>query len=129
MKSRFLVAGIVTAMMIFSIALPLFAKDLPKPFISDPKASEVKIDMKAFAFGYDPNDVTVYEGQKITIVITSTDIHHNFTLAAFNINVSLDKNTPTTVTFVADKVGEFLFKCNIPLHFKMKGVLKVLPKM
>ncbi len=106
-----------------------FAADMPKPYVADPKAKEVTIDMKAYRYAYDPGDITVYEGQKITLNITALDHKHGFKLDAFNINATLPQGEVTTVTFVADKVGEFPFHCSVfcgPGHFNMKGMITVL---
>jgi heme/copper-type cytochrome/quinol oxidase subunit 2 len=128
MKTRLLFAVALMAMVIGYAALPALSADAPKPFVADRAAKEVTIEMKAYKYAYDPGDITVYEGQKVTFVITATDRKHGFKLDAYNINVTLPQGEPTTVTFVADKVGEFPFKCSVfcgPGHFNMKGVLKV----
>ena len=109
-------------------AIPAFSAETPKPYVADPKAKEVTINMKAHKYAFDPGDITVYQGQKITLNITALDAKHGFKLDAFNINVTVPKGETMTVTFVADKTGEFPFKCSVfcgPGHFGMKGVLKV----
>jgi heme/copper-type cytochrome/quinol oxidase subunit 2 len=127
MKMKLLFAVLALAI-VFSGVLPAFSADAPKPFVADPKAKEVTIAMKAYRYAYDPGDITVYLGQKITLNITAIDAKHGFKMDTYNINVTAAKGETTTVTFVADKLGEFPFKCSVfcgPGHFGMKGVLKV----
>jgi cytochrome c oxidase subunit 2 len=125
-KLGFAVLLVMTALL-FS-AVGAYSADTPKPYVADPKAKEVTIDMKAYKYAYDPGDITVHKGQKITLNITAVDRKHGFKLDAYNINVTIPKGVVTTVTFVADKTGEFPFKCSVfcgPGHFNMQGVLKV----
>ena len=72
--------------------------------------------MKAYKYAFDPGDITVYEGQKITLNITSLDKKHGFKLDTYDINVTVVPGTVTTVTFVADKTGR------IPLQ--VLGILR-----
>ena len=128
MKKKLMIMAVLTLTVIVYGALPALSADAPKPFVADPKAKEVTITMSAYKYAFDPGDITVYEGQRVTIVITATDRKHGFKLDAFNIDVTLPQGEPTTVTFVADKVGEFPFKCSVFCglgHSDMKGVLKV----
>jgi len=70
----------------------------------------------------------VYKGQTITLNITTLDRKHGLKLDAYNINEVIEPGKVTTVTFVADKTGEFPFKCSVLCgtgHFNMNGVLKV----
>ena len=128
MKKRLILMSVLMMMVVAYAALPALSADAPKPFVADPAAKEVTITMSAYKYAFDPGDITVYEGQKITIVITATDRKHGFKLDAFNINATLPQGEPVTVTFVADKVGEFPFKCSVFCglgHTDMKGILKV----
>ncbi len=131
MKTKLLMTALFLAVAAIYTAMPAFSAEAPKPYVADPKAKEVTIDMKAYKYAYDPGDITVYQGQKITLNITAVDRKHGFKLDAFNINVTLPKGEVTKVTFVADKTGEFQFKCSSFCgfgHFNMKGVLKVVKR-
>lgn len=118
---------LIAAALVYA-ALPAYSAETPKPYVADPKAKEITIDMKAYKYAFDPGDITVYEGQKITLNITSLDKKHGFKLDTYDINVTVVPGTVTTVTFVADKTGQFPFKCSVFCgtgHTSMKGVLKV----
>jgi cytochrome c oxidase subunit 2 len=128
MKVKHMLTALLLVMAVMYGALPAFSAESPKPYVADPTAKEVTIAMKAYRYAFDPGDITVYEGQKITLNITAIDHKHGFKLDGYGINVVLPEGEVTTVTFVADKAGEFPFKCSVfcgPGHFGMKGVLKV----
>jgi heme/copper-type cytochrome/quinol oxidase subunit 2 len=129
MKTKSILAVLfVTAALLYTVT-GAYSADTPKPYVADPKAKEVTIDMKAYKYAFDPGDITVYQGQKITLNITAVDRKHGFKLDAYGINVTEVPGTITTVTFVADKIGEFPFKCSVfcgPGHFNMNGILKVI---
>jgi cytochrome c oxidase subunit 2 len=128
MKAKLILAALLFVTVIATSAIPAFSAETPKPYIADPKAREVTIDMKAYKYAFDPGDITVYKGQKITLNITAVDATHGFKLSDYGISEKLPRGETTTITFVADKTGTFTFKCSVfcgPGHFGMKGVLKV----
>ena len=86
------------------------------------------IDAKAFRYDFDPNPIIVNQGEKVKIVMTSTDTSHGFLLPDYNINVPLPVGRPTTIEFVADKQGSFPFLCSVFCgsgHGGMRGTLVV----
>src|SRR6516225_10396016 len=93
-----------------------------------PQAAGSEIKMTAKKYEFDPNVITVKNGERVKLVITALDHDHGFKLEAFKIDERLKKGIPTTVEFTADKVGTFPFECS---HFcgighgKMKGRLVV----
>lgn len=102
------------------------AKAEPKQEASGKAVREFSITAKRFEFV--PSMITVKKGDKVKLTITSTDTTHGFSLPDFNINKALEPNQPVDVEFVADKVGTFTFKCNVPCgsgHSSMKGTLIV----
>ncbi len=101
-----------------------------KEEIKSKESKEVlkEFTMTAKRFDFSPSTITVNKGDKVKITITSTDVAHGFSLPDFNINERLEPNQPVTVEFVADKVGTFTFRCNVPCgsgHSSMKGTLIV----
>ena len=86
------------------------------------------IQMKAFQFGFDPNPVVVVKGDKVKLVVTSTDVTHGFSIAEFGVNVRLFPGRPSIIDFTADKSGTFIFYCSVPCgagHRSMRGRLIV----
>ncbi len=78
-----------------------------------------------------PPRVTVKQGEKVTLRVTSFDVIHGFGLEDFGIeSKQIYPGTVTDITFVADKVGRFEFKCTIECgekHDDMVGELIVEP--
>ncbi len=88
-----------------------------------------------------PNELIVHQGDTVKLTIFNSDeMPHGFQLSTFNVDQALQSATAdsggnitpsrVTVTFTADQVGSFLFKCNIPCgagHDYMIGTFVVLP--
>ena len=92
----------------------------------DSKIKEFEITAKTFEFN--PDTIRVNKGDKVKLIIKSTDVTHGFEIKEYNIEEILYPNKPVTVEFIADKAGEFIFKCNIPCgsgHSIMAGKLIV----
>lgn len=78
-----------------------------------------------------PGAIRVTQGDTVRLRLTSADVVHGFALKAYGIE--LDKVYPgkvTTIEFVAQKPGTFLFTCTIVCsarHRGMEGELTVEP--
>ena len=84
--------------------------------------------MTAKKWVFDPSVITVKQGDKVRLKITSTDVTHGFALTEFNVKVDLVPGKEETVEFIADKKGEFTFFCSVMCgegHLDMKGKLVV----
>ncbi len=107
------------------VGFSLSATANPSP--PSPQGAE-EIRMTAKKYEFDPNVITVHQGEKVRLIITALDRDHGFELAAFGINQKLKKGVPTTVEFTADKAGTFTFRCSEFCglgHRRMKGKLVV----
>ena len=101
-------------------------QDLP-PLTSAAGGNE-EIKMTAKKYEFDPNVVTVKQGDHVKLIITSLDRDHGIKIAAFGIKERLKKGVPTTVEFTADKAGTFPFECSVECglgHHHMKGKVVV----
>ncbi len=77
---------------------------------------------------FDPNTVTVNEGDTVRLQIKSIDVTHGFNLPAFDVNKQLDPGKTVTVEFVAGRKGTFTFACSVSCgsgHGSMTGKLIV----
>ena len=86
------------------------------------------IDATAFRYDFVPNPIVVNQGERVKIIMTSTDVTHGFLLPDYKINTILPVGRPTTIEFVADKQGTFKFLCSVLCgsgHGGMKGTLVV----
>jgi heme/copper-type cytochrome/quinol oxidase subunit 2 len=87
-----------------------------------------EIQMTAKRFEFNPNVITVNQGDHVKLIITALDRDHGFKLEAFGINQKLKKGDPATIEFTADKAGTFQFQCSDFCgihHGRMKGKLIV----
>jgi nitrite reductase (NO-forming)/hydroxylamine reductase len=101
-------------------------------------AKEVRVKMRAYQFGFDPEVIEVEVGTRVIIEIVEVSAEkepnfrfHTFTLNEFGINQMLEVGKTYTIEFVADKVGTFTFECAIYCgvgHAGMKGTLIVKPR-
>jgi len=99
-----------------------------KPQVSTDFVAGQIIEIKLFSFGFEPNEITVKEGQDIRLVVTNTEsIRHTFTLREFDIDVSLAGKEIKFIDFIADKSGTFDFFCTVTGHRPagMEGSLEV----
>jgi len=86
----------------------------------------IALYVRKFEFG--PNKIHVRKGQRITIVLTSPDFVHGFSLPDFNVRADGIPGKTVEITFVADKTGKFIFLCDNFCgegHDKMAGLLIV----
>jgi cytochrome c oxidase subunit 2 len=92
-------------------------------------AAETKtIKMTAEKYHFTPETINVNLGDTVVLEITALDTDHGFGLSAFNIDQRLPKGQTVKIEFVADKKGEFTFKCTHFCgwgHFGMNGKLIV----
>ena len=93
-----------------------------------PVASTVHFDIVAAKYSFTPSRLDVKKGDTVEITLTSSDVKHGFGIPAFNIDENVAPGEMKTFSFVADKVGEFPFSCNVYCgsgHGDMDGVLVV----
>lgn len=94
--------------------------------VSDSKLKE--FDMSARQWSFEPATIMVKEGDTVRLNIKSEDVTHGFAISEFGVNERLLPGKTTTVEFVADKKGEYIFFCSVPCgsgHGGMKGKLIV----
>ena len=87
---------------------------------------EFKITAKRFQF--EPSTIEVSKGDRVRLLVTSTDVPHGISITEYGINERLDPGTPKTIEFTADKEGTFTAFCSVFCgsgHSGMKGRLIV----
>jgi len=87
---------------------------------------EFKITAKQFQF--DPATIEVNKGDKVRLIVTSTDVPHGIAITEYGINEKLDPGKPVTIEFTADKQGTFTAFCSVVCgagHSNMKGKIIV----
>lgn len=74
--------------------------------------SEVKsFTMTAKKWEFSPSTITVKQGDKVKLSITSQDVTHGFQIAEYNVKVLLEPDKTSVAEFTADKKGSFKFFC------------------
>ncbi|MGH9359399.1 MAG: cupredoxin domain-containing protein [Terriglobia bacterium] len=89
------------------------------------------IKMTAKKFQFDPKVITVNQGDRVELTVTSLDTTHGIQIKGYGINRKLKKGVPTTIEFTANKAGTFPFRCSVWCgmgHRRMKGQLIVKPR-
>ena len=97
-----------------------------------PPPQERVITLNAKRFQYSPNIIEVNRGDKVTIRLLSTDVHHGFYLDGYEQETSARPGMDGSVSFVADKIGRYAFRCSMTcgsFHPYMIGHLRVKPDL
>jgi plastocyanin len=86
-----------------------------------------KIEVSASSFAFDPDEIEVEAGEDVAIVLTSTDILHDFTIDELDAHVAVDAGETATGGLRADEPGSYTFYCTVPGHREagMEGTLLV----
>ena len=93
-----------------------------------PSSGFHEFTMTAKNFEFDPSVITVKKGEKVRLIITTTDHDHGIKIEGYDINQVLKKGETEIIEFTADKAGTFEFKCSVYCgkgHRKMRGKLVV----
>ena len=92
------------------------------------EAPLLEINVTAKQWEFVPSTIIVPKGTHVRLFLTSTDVEHGFMLKDYNISVKIEPGQIITVDFVADKAGEFGFRCSVmcgPGHTEQTGKLIV----
>lgn len=120
-KKQFLLLIFVLAGVLIGFApLPVHA--------ASPQHRIIRIEASQFA--YSPGVIQVNPGDTVTIELVSTDVVHGLYVDGYGVSVSADPGQTARLTFIANKVGSFRFRCKETcgaLHPFMIGKLQVGP--
>ena len=86
--------------------------------------------IEASSFAYQPAELTVQRGDRVTLELVSTDVVHGLYLDGYDLKISADPGQSTRVSFTANRGGTFRFRCSVtcgPQHPFMIGKLRVEP--
>jgi len=82
----------------------------------------------AKTFTFEPRELEVPVGSKVTIYVTSVDVQHGFKLQDTNVNMQIVPGQVSKLTYTFDRVGEFPYICTEYCgqgHAAMYGVVSV----
>jgi len=84
--------------------------------------------IEASQFTYDPGEISVNPGDRVTIELVATDVVHGLYVDSYGISVAADPGQTAALTFIANKAGSFRLRCNVTcgaMHPFMIGRLNV----
>jgi len=90
----------------------------------------VIFDLTGKNFEFSEKELRIKEGQTVTINFESTQGFHDWVIDEFDAHTKqVNPGEPTSVTFVANKTGEYEYYCSVGKHrdMGMKGILVVEP--
>ena len=92
------------------------------------RAEERVIRIVAKKFEFNPSEITLKKGEPANLELIAIDRIHGFSLKALGIRADVKPDQSVIVRIVPDKVGTFVFACDIFCgddHEDMQGVIKV----
>ncbi|MBS3100729.1 cupredoxin domain-containing protein [Candidatus Woesearchaeota archaeon] len=96
---------------------------------NEPAAESVKeFKITAKQFSFTPETIEVNKGDRVRLLVTSTDVPHGIAIKEYGINERLDPGKEVKIEFIADKEGTFTAFCSVFCgsgHSNMKGKLIV----
>lgn len=84
----------------------------------EPAEEEVlQIEVDGFNFGYTPEIISIPAGQKVRVVLTSSDGFHDFVVEGTDIATEkINTGGQTEIEFTIDEPGEYEFYCSVGQH-------------
>ena len=86
-----------------------------------------EVAVSASSFSFDPSEIEVSAGEDIAIVLTSTDILHDFTIDELDAHVAAEAGETEAGGLRADEPGSYTYYCTVEGHREagMDGTLVV----
>lgn len=97
-----------------------------------PVAADREFEVTASRFKFEPDTLEVTEGDRVVVIVRSTDVEHGFAIKKLKVKAEVGKGgEPVRVEFVAKKAGTYEIRCTEYCgmgHSRMKGKLVVVPR-
>lgn len=88
---------------------------------------DVTVELTGKNFAFSKNEIRVKKGQTVKVVFTSEGGFHDWKVDEFNAaTAQVNTDGTSSVTFVADKAGEFEYYCSVGSHRQMGMVGKLI---
>ena len=86
-----------------------------------------KIEMTLSSFEFEPGEIELYPGERVTLTLISVDEAHTFTIDDLNMNVSVPALQTVAAEIEVSSVGTYPYYCATPGHREQgrAGVLTV----
>ena len=91
------------------------------------EAGAREVPVTASSFRFEPAEIRARAGEKLAIVLTATDILHDFTIDELDAHVAAEPGQTATGGVTAVKPGRYAYYCTVAGHRQagMEGVLIV----
>jgi cytochrome c oxidase subunit 2 len=129
MMNKRIVLGVLAIIGAVCIAIALIG--LATPVVAE-SPRERFFEIYAKRFEYTPSVIQVNQGDKVTIRLISEDVSHGLYVDGYEVKTVAHPGESATLTFVADKVGRYAFRCTVTcgeFHPYMIGYLSVEPNV
>jgi thioredoxin 1 len=89
----------------------------------------LRIEVEGKNYSFTPNVITINKGETVTIDFYNSQGFHDFVIDKLNVKTKkINTGNKTSVTFVANKAGEFEFYCSVGNHRAQGMVGKLIVK-
>jgi cytochrome c oxidase subunit 2 len=95
---------------VLSLIMGLATVPMPAVALADQSPQIIKI--AAGKFKFTPNQITLIEGQPVTLELTSTDVTHGFMIRALKLDEEIKPGKVTDVTVTPATAGTFKAICD-----------------
>ncbi|MCC3358798.1 cytochrome c oxidase subunit II [Bacillus sp. REN16] len=83
-----------------------------KPGVYQTGENEYEVVMTLEIFAFNPGNIEIPAGSKVTFIMTSKDVVHGFEVAGTNLNAMVMPGHIQKITQTFDEPGEYLVLCN-----------------
>jgi heme/copper-type cytochrome/quinol oxidase subunit 2 len=89
-----------------------------------------RVEVGASNLEFDPQEISVTEGEDVAIALSSEDVLHDFTIDEIDVHVAAEPGDTAEGGLRADKAGEYTYYCTVSGHREagMEGTLVVEPR-
>ncbi|MQB01980.1 MAG: cytochrome c oxidase subunit II, partial [Actinobacteria bacterium] len=75
-----------------------------------------RVEVTARSFVFEPSEITMAAGQPVNIVLTSTDLLHDFVVEGPEFHLAADRDETATGALTIDEPGTYTFYCSVAGH-------------
>lgn len=102
----------------FGVTLALTLLTLSSPFRAQAQDTPRVVEITAKRFEFTPKEITLKQGETVTIRLTTQDVTHGFYMKTLGIDAVVEPGKPTEITLTPQTTGTFTTICD---HFCGEG--------
>ena len=100
------------------ISLMTAALTLASPFPARAQGAPRVVEIMAKRFEFTPKEITLKQGETVTLRLTTEDVTHGFFMKTLGIDAVIEPGHPTEITLTPQTTGSFTTICD---HFCGEG--------